>query len=130
MTRDDVQRWLDRYIAAWQRYDAAEIGDLFAADAEYRYHPGDDPVRGRDAIVADWLAPGGDPDARDRPGTWDARYEPFAVDGTRAVAVGETVYHVEGDRASILKRYANVFVLEFDGDGRCRSFTEHYMKRP
>ena len=59
MTRADVQRWLDRYVAAWKSYDSTEIADLFSADAEYRYHPWDDPVRGREAIVADWIAPVG-----------------------------------------------------------------------
>ena len=43
MTRADVQRWLDRYVAAWKSYDAAEIADLFSAEAEYRYHPWDEP---------------------------------------------------------------------------------------
>ena len=38
MTHDDVQAWLDRYIAAWQTYDPDAIGDLFSEDAEYRYH--------------------------------------------------------------------------------------------
>ena len=41
MTRDDVQRWLDRYVDAWRTYDVAAIGGLFAADASYRYHPYD-----------------------------------------------------------------------------------------
>ena len=42
MTHDDVQAWLDRYVAAWAAYDAAAIGDLFSEDARYRYHPSDD----------------------------------------------------------------------------------------
>ena len=32
MTRDDVQRWLDRYVEAWRSYDPDAIGDLFAED--------------------------------------------------------------------------------------------------
>ena len=53
MTHDDVQLWLDRYIAAWSSYDASAIGDLFAEDAEYRYHPWDEHrSHGREAIVA------------------------------------------------------------------------------
>ncbi len=55
MTHADVQRWLDRYIAAWSSYDPKAIGDLFTDDAEYRYQPWADPVVGREAIVADWL---------------------------------------------------------------------------
>ena len=43
MTRDEVQRWLDDYVAAWRSYDPEAIGDLFGEDAEYRYHPWDEP---------------------------------------------------------------------------------------
>ena len=53
MTHDDVQGWLDRYVAAWDTYDPAAIGDLFADEAEYRYQPWAEPVVGRDAIVAE-----------------------------------------------------------------------------
>jgi hypothetical protein len=117
VTRDDVQSWLDRYVAAWRSYDAAAIGDLFAADAAYRYHPADAPVAGRDAIVASWL------EDRDEPGSFEARYEPFAVDGDRAVAVGTSSY-ANGDV------YDNVFTLRFEEDGRSAEFVEWYVKRP
>jgi ketosteroid isomerase-like protein len=39
VTRDDVQQWLDRYVEAWRSYDADAIGELFAEDATYKYHP-------------------------------------------------------------------------------------------
>ena len=45
----------------------------------------------------------------------------FAVDGIRAVAVGETRYLQEG------RRYANTYLLEFAADGRCSSFTEWFF---
>ena len=81
MTRDDVQRWLDRYIAAWAADDTEAIGDLFTTDARYRFHPSDAGFVGRDAIVRSWLQPDGDASTRDEPGTWDAHYEPFVVGG-------------------------------------------------
>ena len=56
MDHGTVQEWLDRYVEAWRTYDAAAIGDLFTDDAAYRYHAWDEPLHGRDAIVADWLA--------------------------------------------------------------------------
>ena len=90
MTRDDVQRWLDRYVEAWKTYDRTTIADLFGPDATYRYHPydeGDSVVHGREAIVRDWIEPEGDSSSRDEPGTYDAHYEPYAIDGNRAVAV-------------------------------------------
>src|SRR5262245_6287408 len=87
MTHADVQRWLDRYIAAWSSYDEAAIGELFSEDAEYRYHPYDpDAVAGRDAIVKSWT------ESQDAPGSWSAHYDVWALDGDRASAVGESRY--------------------------------------
>ncbi|HLA16185.1 MAG TPA: nuclear transport factor 2 family protein [Candidatus Limnocylindrales bacterium] len=129
MTRADVQRWLDRYVAAWKSYDAGEIADLFSSDAEYRYHPWDDPVSGREAIVADWIAPDGNASSRDAEGTYDAAYEAWAVDGDRAVAVGTSDYFTDASRTKRDRRYHNVYLLEFDADGRCRSFTECFIEQ-
>lgn len=127
MTRAEVQRWLDRYVEAWKTYDPTEIGDLFSVDAEYRYHPWSEPIRGRDAIVADWIAPNGDATRKDAAGTYDASYEAWAVEGNRAVAVGTSDYFSDSTRQHRERRYHNTYLLEFDADGRCRSFTENYQ---
>jgi ketosteroid isomerase-like protein len=120
MHRDDVSGWLDRYVAAWESGDRTEIEALFTEDARYRYHPYDEPVVGRAAIADSWL------EEPDEPGSWAASYECVAADGDAAVAVGTSTYIGEGvDRV-----YDNVFVLRFDGDGRCSDFTEWFMKRP
>lgn len=129
MTRADVQAWLDRYVAAWASYDPDAIGALFADDAEYRYQPWGETTRGRAAIVRDWLEPSGAASTRDEPGTWEAHHEPYAVEGDRAVAIGETVYYADATRATELRRYANTWLLSFDGDGRCTRFVEYYMKQ-
>ena len=117
MSRERIQSWLDAYVAAWRSYDSTAIGGLYSADAVYRYHPYDDPRRGREAIVADWL------EDRDEPGSWEASYALLLVDGDRAVATGETRY-ADGET------FSNLFVLEFDGEGRCREFTEWFMQQP
>jgi hypothetical protein len=128
MTSADVQAWLDRYVQAWLTYDPGQIGDLFSQDGEYRYHPWDEPVRGRDAIVRSWTEPGADASARDKPGTYEAHYEPYAVAGNRAVATGWSRYfHSDGSFRTL---YHNAYLLEFDDDGRCRSFTEFYIEQP
>ena len=119
MTRDDVNRWLARYVEAWKSYDPDAIGDLFADDAEYRYHPWDEPLAGRAAIVADWLA------NRDEPGTYEADYTAFAVEGERAVGVGTSRYSGSGGA----RTYHNAYLLEFDAAGRCRSFTEWFIEQ-
>ena len=123
MTHDDVQIWLDRYVAAWSSYDANAIGELFAEDAEYRYHPYDDePVTGREAIVENWL------ENRDEPGTWEAHYDVWAVDGERASAIGESRY--TNPDGSFRTLFYNNWLLRFDGHGRCVEFVEYYMELP
>jgi hypothetical protein len=120
--RQGLARWLDRYVEAWRTYDRGAIGDLFSDDAEYRYSPSEEPLRGRGAVVESWL------DDPDEPGTWEARYEPFAVDGDACVATGESTYRNED--GAVDRIYDNCFVMRFDEGGRCRSFTEWYRERP
>jgi ketosteroid isomerase-like protein len=129
VTNDDVQRWLDRYVAAWESYDPAAIGELFTEDAEYRYHPADEPVVGRAAIVASWMGPEGPDSDRDQPGTFAAEYRPFVVDGPRAVAIGLSRYWEDAGRSTERSTFDNCFLLEFDAEGRCRSFTEFFIER-
>jgi hypothetical protein len=122
-THATVQDWLDRYVAAWNSYDPAAIAALFSPDCAYRYRPSDDPVIGEDAIVESWL---GDPD---QAGTYDAEYHPFAVDANRAVATGWSRYWVGTDQTEVREVYDNCFLIEFDDAGRCKSFTEWFMRR-
>jgi hypothetical protein len=132
MDRKSVQTWLDRYVEAWKSYDPKAIGDLFSADATYRYHPwdeGDEVVRGRAAIVQSWVAPEGQASERDAPGTYDAHYEPYAIDGDRAVAVGWSRYWTGPDRTTEEQTFDNCYLLRFDADGRCSEFTEFFIKR-
>ena len=129
MTHADVQAWLDRYIRAWETYDESEVRALFTDDADYRYHPWDEPEHGLDTIVDAWLNPSGPASGRDEPGTWTAHYEPWIVDGDRAVAIGETSYFTDATRSTEEKHYWNIWQLEFGADGRCRSFVEWFMQR-
>ena len=123
--RDLVQDWLDRYIVAWRANQPQPIADLFSDDAVYRYRPyADDAqiIRGRDAIVAAWLE---EPDA---PDAWEAKYEPYAVDGDRAVAIGWSRYYATIDQPE--RVYYNCYLMAFDAGGRCTEFTEYYMEVP
>jgi SnoaL-like protein len=130
VTREEVQAWLDAYVAAWKSYERAAIEALFSEDVEYRYHPYDEPIRGREAVVRSWLGEGDHPDAseRDEHGTYDAAYAPVAVDEDVAVATGASTYL--DDDGSVGDVYDNCFVMRFDADGRCRQFTEWYVERP
>jgi hypothetical protein len=131
MTRDDVDRWLDAYVEAWKSYDRDRIAALFAEDVRYRYHPYDDPIAGRDAVVASWLGEGEAEGAssRDEPDTYDARYRALAVDGELAVATGTSTY-LDAPGGSVTRVFHNCFVMRFDSAGRCAEFTEWFMEAP
>ena len=122
MEREQVGRWLAAYVEAWKSYDREAIGRLFSEDAEYCYHPYDEPIRGREAIVESWFE---DPDEA---GTYEGRYEPIAVDGETTVATGSSTYYAAD--GSVEKVYDNCYVIRFTSDGRCRAFTEWFMERP
>jgi ketosteroid isomerase-like protein len=130
VTLEDVDRWLADYVAAWLSYDRAKIEALFAEDITYRYHPEDDPIEGRAAVVESWLGEGDHPDAsgRDEPGTFSAAYKAIAVDGDVAVATGISSYRESPD-GPVVRVYDNCFVMQFDSEGRCREFTEWFMRR-
>ena len=130
MTPDQVRRWLDAYLDAWKSYDRASIEALFSSDVRYRYHPYDEPIVGREAVVASWLGEGAAEEAssRDEPGTYDGSYHPVAIDGDVAVAVGTSAY-TDKPGGPVTKIYHNCFVIRFDAEGRCREFTEWYMKQ-
>ena len=120
MTRDEFAAWLDRYIDAWKSYEPDAIGDLFSEDAFYSYRGGSANVHGRAAIVGDWLRD------RDTEGSYDAAYRTLAIDGDVHVARGTSTYF-HPDR-SVKQVFSNIFVCEFDADGRCSSFTEWFVE--
>jgi hypothetical protein len=117
LTNDQVQAWLDAYVAAWSSYDRDAIVALFTADVSYAYHPFDEPLRGAEAVADSWLA------ERDEPGSWGADYAPALISGDKAIATGETRY-TDGEV------YLNLWQLEFAPDGRCSRFVEWFLLRP
>ena len=118
MDHAGAQTWLDSYVAAWLSYDADEIRALFSEDIAYRYHPYDEPIVGREPVVASWLGESVSDDAstRDAQGTYSARYAPIAVDDDVVVATGTSRYSERPDGA-ILRTYDNCFVMRFDNEG-------------
>jgi ketosteroid isomerase-like protein len=121
LQHETVKQWLRDYVSAWKSYDAQAIGALFSADATYRYGPYDEPLRGREAIVASWLK------NRDTPNTYTAEYNPIAIDGNIAVTNGRSLYF-EADGKTLQRQYDNIFVLRFNDAGQCTDFCEWFMK--
>ncbi len=122
MERSDVQDWLDRYVQAWRSNERAPIEALFTDDVMYRFRPYESypAAEGIVAVVYAWLG-----ETRDEPDSWEAAYEPYAVDGDPAVAVGDSRDLAPADEPE--RTYFNAFLLTFAVDGRCRKFTEYYM---
>ncbi|PFG40733.1 SnoaL-like protein [Georgenia soli] len=116
---EELASWIDGYIRAWNSNDPDDIASLFTVDAEYRTEPFADPVEGRDAIVAYWLA------NSDEPGRTTFAWTPVVVTSNVAVVEGTTDYRDDPPRT-----YSNLWVLRLDGSGRCTSFTEWWMQHP
>lgn len=131
MDRTEVDRWLQEYVEAWKTYDRDRIAALFSEDVVYRYHPYDDPLEGRTAVVDSWLGIGEAEGAstRDEPGTYDGDYSAVAVDDDIAVATGRSTYF-SSPGGAVREVFDNCFVMRFDAEGRCREFTEWFMQRP
>jgi hypothetical protein len=120
MDRNGFQDWLDRYVEAWKSYDPQQIGALFAEDVQYRHHPQDEPVRGRTAVVNDWT------EEKDDPGTYDAKYEPAAIDGDTYVARGHSDYF--DDQGNLIDQFLNVYFVKFNDAGEATEFTEYWIQ--
>jgi catechol 2,3-dioxygenase-like lactoylglutathione lyase family enzyme len=113
VTREQAERWVQGYLAAWRSNSPADIEALFTPDATYFTAPHRRPWRGHQEIVEGWL--GRAPDQ----GEWSFRYEMLDVIGDTAYVRGWTAYE-DGV-------IGNLWVIRFAGDRRCGSFTEWWM---
>ena len=122
MDHTAFKSWLDRYIDAWRLLDPVAIGDLFSLDVRYAFDPFEEAVVGRPAVVAAWLADPDEPgllggrlrgprDRRRRP----RRPRPDALPDRRPA----------GGRPRVRQRLR----VPVRREGRCREFTEYYMRR-
>ncbi|MEA2497974.1 MAG: hypothetical protein QOH26_379, partial [Actinomycetota bacterium] len=109
--------WVDRYVAAWNSNDPAEIADLFTDDARYFDTPIDEPWVGKNEIVKEWLA------RKDEPGDAEFSYEIIVATPDIGILRAETRYLTTGTD------YANLWEIRLDASGACREFVEWYMER-
>jgi nuclear transport factor 2 (NTF2) superfamily protein len=119
MDRNSVERWVHGYERAWGSNDPTDIGALFTDDALYRFHPYDEPLRGREAIVAQWIQ------NKDEPEDYRFGFEVAGVDGNLAFVHGWTDYFTSPHRT-----YSNLWEIRLAPDGRCEDFTEWFMRHP
>ncbi|HLU64351.1 MAG TPA: nuclear transport factor 2 family protein [Protaetiibacter sp.] len=73
--RSTVEQWVSRYRTAWESNDPDDIRALFTPDAEYFTGPSEQPWRGHDGIVAQWL------ENADRPGQTSCEFVELDPDG-------------------------------------------------
>src|SRR2546430_8341621 len=107
MERADVESWVRGYEKAWASNDAADIGGLFTDDATYRFHPYDEPLRGRGAIVEQWI------ENKDEPEDYRFQWEVAGIEGNLAIVTGVTDYFTPPPRT-----YSNLWVIRLAPDGR------------
>lgn len=112
---DAIDRWMDGYVTAWDSNRTEDVASLFTESADYRSYPWAEPARGRDAIVALWLA------SADEPGDHAFDWHVVGRDGDRHFVQGRTVY-TDG------RTYENLWIVDLAADGRASAFTEWYME--
>jgi hypothetical protein len=113
-TRAGVAEWIAEYERAWRTAGTAGLGRLFTDDASYQLDPYQPPIEGLDHIAAMWEREREGPD------------EPFTMDSSivavdRGAAVIRLEVRYDGPPPT---EYRDLWILEFDEAGRCRSFEE------
>jgi ketosteroid isomerase-like protein len=117
----DIDRWLERYQAAWLSDDPAAIAALFTSDVRYFTTPYGEPLVGGDGVSAFWLEQG---ESR-LPWTFD--YEVIAREGDLYVVRAVTRYPEGTAGAPGAEVFHNLWLVTLSDDGRVREFVEYFM---
>jgi ketosteroid isomerase-like protein len=112
--RATVSQWIADYEGAWRTPRTEGLTELFSDDATYFQSPYEAPVVGIDAIRRMW------DEERD---SYDEIFtlvtEIVAVESDTAVVRAEVHYD-----PPVGQEYRDLWVLRFDGSGRCAWFEE------
>ena len=113
-----------RYVDAWRLNDPVAIGDLFSPDVRYAFDPFGEAVAGRNAVVEalGWTTPTSP--ARGRPTTTSWRST-----ATCSSPTAGTRYLTDEREVGRSRVRQRLRVPVRRADGRCREFTEYYMRR-
>ena len=121
MTREQLTEWLDAYFDAWRSNDGAEVAKLFSEDAVYSYGPFREPARGREQLVANWVADGA-------PLSAESRYEILATNDDLAIVhwnVRQKAYYFHEPTLEL----DGILVLRFNAAGQCVEHLEWFDRR-
>ena len=114
MDRASFDIWIEAYKRAWRSPGTDALARLFTEGASYRTAPFEAPHVGLAAIAELWEEEREGPEE-----VFEMNSELIAVEGDTAVARIEVRY---GD--PVTRRYRDLWVIQLDGDGRCREFEE------
>ena len=117
----DIDRWLERYQAAWLSDDPVAIAALFTSDVRYYTAPFSEPLVGIEALCVFWLEQG---ESR-LPWTFD--YQVVAREGDLYVVQAVTCYPKGTAGALGAEEFHNLWLVTLSGDGRVREFVEYFM---
>jgi GNAT superfamily N-acetyltransferase len=117
----DIDRWLERYQAAWLSGDPAQIAALFTDDVRYFTAPHREPLVGTEAVIAYWLEQG------ESQIPWTFEYEVVAREGVLHVVRGVTRYPEGTVGASGAEEFHNLWLVTLTGEGRVREFVEYFV---
>lgn len=114
MEHAQVEQWVASYERAWRTAGTDRLGELFTAGATYLTSPWARSVDGLAAIAALWEAERDGPDE-----SFTMASQVVAVDGDTAVVRLAVDYDDPGS-----SRWRDLWVLQFDAQGRCTAFEE------
>jgi hypothetical protein len=119
---DGLSAWLDRYGRTWERMDADGFAGCFAEEAEYRWGPWAEPLRGRDEIRERFEQ------AVSHQADVEFGHEPLAItpDG-RGIARWWVSMRIPDE--GTIEEDEGIFLVTFASDGLCSDFREWWNGR-
>jgi hypothetical protein len=117
--RKQLEDWLRRYGAAWERRDGDAAADLFTGRGMYYWGPLDPPLTGRQAIRERWSEATSDQEQI------RFRWEVLGIDGDRGFARWWSTFVRASTGMQV--ELDGVFVLDFAEGGLCRQLQEWWL---